>query len=194
MGYVWDAGRAALAAVMVTACSGAAPTGRSPSAPAPASEAAPDAMPEEAAASIDVLTVADVDGPGSGDGVEVATGTGDPRAAGSAAGSPSVRLTMTKVSVTPDTSSLNPDDVRARIEDLYQVGLVRCYKEAGSREPSTLTFDVASTGLLTQASVTQRSEALRACLEGRMRGWRFAIPTEEGDPAPVTVRIDLAAS
>ena len=96
------------------------------------------------------------------------------------------------------TGDPSPDQVLAKIRDVYATGLRRCYSRALVTDPSLsgkveLELTINETGRVTGASATGSGQHdLEGCITNQMQLWHFAAPRDrDGDPTDATYHIGL---
>lgn len=88
-----------------------------------------------------------------------------------------------------------PEDLASRIANVYQAGLIRCYKSymAGAGEAQgrvALKFSISETGRVTKADANGFADSLDQCIEGQMSNWHFKVPAEySGADAVVSLQL-----
>lgn len=97
-----------------------------------------------------------------------------------------------------DDTTLTPQAVLDRIQDVYLRGLQRCYAdllgdEPGARGKVTLEMTVNEAGRLAEASADTEYGSLSTCIEKRMASWTFPIPRDgKGEPTEAAFGLTLA--
>jgi hypothetical protein len=87
-----------------------------------------------------------------------------------------------------DESSLTPDMVLKKIQDIYMAGLKRCYKqylnkEATARGAVALAFTVNETGRLVSGNAQGFAGEVDVCIKTQMSTWRFPVPKDKDNEA-----------
>lgn len=109
---------------------------------------------------------------------------------------PSGRIKVGDTSSIDDTT-LRPEDVLRRIQQIYMDGLKRCHRELLKRDPSaggtvTLRFAVGETGRVVRVKASGFDEGVDRCIEQRAEAWRFGVPKDEdGEPTSAEFKISL---
>lgn len=109
---------------------------------------------------------------------------------------PSGRIKVGDTSSIDDTT-LRPEDVLRRIQQIYMDGLKRCHRELLKRDPAaggtvTLRFAVGETGRVVRVKASGFDEGVDRCIEQRAEAWRFGVPKDEdGEPTSAEFKISL---
>lgn len=109
---------------------------------------------------------------------------------------PSGRIKVGDTSSIDDTT-LRPEDVLRRIQQIYMDGLKRCHRELLKRDPSaggtvTLRFAVGETGRVVRVKASGFDDGVDRCIEQRAGAWRFGVPKDEdGEPTSAEFKISL---
>lgn len=133
---------------------------------------------------------------GTGKGTGVGTGTVDSGGTAKEDKEPAGRISVSTKSG-GDDSTLTPDAVLKRINDLYMAGLKRCYKDhlktdPTARGPVKLSFTVNEKGRAVSGSASGFADPVDSCVESKMSGWTFAIPKDaDGEATDAQFRITL---
>jgi len=96
-----------------------------------------------------------------------------------------------------DDSSLSPDAVLAKIQQIYMAGLKRCYKnylvkDATARGKVTLSLTVTESGSVVNGRANGFAGEVDSCITAQMAGWRFPIPKDkDGDKTEANFAITL---
>jgi len=96
-----------------------------------------------------------------------------------------------------DESSLSPDAVLAKIQQVYMAGLKRCYKQylnkdASARGKVTLSLTVSPTGSTTGGKANGFADEVDSCIGAQMGGWRFPAPKDkDGEATDASFAITL---
>jgi hypothetical protein len=132
-----------------------------------------------------------------GGGPRVGTGTGPkidgptgPESAGGgkvAEKSPTGRITVASKSGLDD-STLSPDAVLKKIQQVYMAAIKRCYtsflkKEASARGAVALSFTVNETGRLVSGAAKGFAGEVDTCIQTNMATWRFPVPKDSDNEA-----------
>lgn len=109
---------------------------------------------------------------------------------------PSGRIKVGDTSSIDDTT-LRPEDVLRRIQQIYMDGLKRCHRELLKRDPTaggtvTLRFAVGETGRVVRVKAAGFDDGVDRCIEQRAEAWRFGVPKDEdGEPTSAEFKISL---
>ncbi|WP_428267995.1 AgmX/PglI C-terminal domain-containing protein [Haliangium sp.] len=96
-----------------------------------------------------------------------------------------------------DDTTLRPQDVLRRIQQVYMKGLTRCHRELLKREPGaggtvTLRLTVGETGRVTRVKARGFDDGVDRCIEQRAGAWRFGVPKDDdGDPTSADFQVSL---
>jgi len=97
-------------------------------------------------------------------------------------------------------STLTADLVVTKIEQVYMVGLKRCYREylrkdATGRGKVEFDLTINQMGRTVSAKASGFASELDDCVTAQMREWRFPIPKDkDGDPIDTSFRITMTAT
>jgi outer membrane biosynthesis protein TonB len=109
---------------------------------------------------------------------------------------PSGRIKVGDTSSIDDTT-LRPEDVLRRIQQIYMDGLKRCHRDLLKRDSAaggtvTLRFAVGETGRVVRVKASGFDEGVDRCIEQRAEAWRFGVPKDEdGEPTSAEFKISL---
>jgi hypothetical protein len=109
---------------------------------------------------------------------------------------PSGRIKVGDTSSIDDTT-LRPEDVLRRIQQIYMDGLKRCHRDLLKRDPTaggtvTLRFAVGETGRVVKVKASGFDDGVDRCIEQRAEAWRFGVPKDEdGEPTSAEFKISL---
>ena len=101
-------------------------------------------------------------------------------------------------SSTIDDTTLTPNAVLRKLQNVYMNGLKRCQKDLLKRDPNAggtvnLRFTVGETGRVVRVKVRGFDPGVDRCIEQRAQSWRFGVPKDEdGDPTEASFQISLA--
>lgn len=96
-----------------------------------------------------------------------------------------------------DDTTLRPQDVLRRIQQVYMNGLKRCHRDLLKRDPRaggtvTLRFTVGETGRVVRVKAAGFNADVDRCIEQRAQAWRFGVPKDEdGEPTMADFKISL---
>lgn len=96
-----------------------------------------------------------------------------------------------------DDTTLRPEDVLRRIQQIYMDGLKRCHRDLLKRDSSaggtvTLRFAVGETGRVVRVKASGFDDGVDRCIEQRAEAWRFGVPKDEdGEPTSAEFKISL---
>jgi len=97
-----------------------------------------------------------------------------------------------------DDTSLSPEAVLGRIQNVYMAGIKRCYKDLLKKDPSArgrvdLSFTVNESGRVTGPAAKSDYSDMSSCIKGLMAGWTFPPPKDtSGEATDASFAITLA--